>query len=229
MIDRSREMRRVFGGRSKAPPKSLDEVGTTLEQRIDTLDARIAKLDAELRKHREAIKALGGRGGPALEQAKKRAMNVLKQKRLLEGQRDKISENVMRIDETRYTSSALDDQVEMVQALKVAAKTMKTQMKKTKELNPDHVEDIMDDLQDARDQLDDIQESMGAFDVPVDIDDAELMYEMDMLGEEVASEAIGDEVPAYAMDLADVPTTGVLGGVAAETEGDEREAGGVAA
>jgi len=86
----------------------------------------------------------------------------------------------MRIDETRYTTSALEDQVEMVQALKVAAKTMKKQMKNTKELNPDRVEDIMDELQDARDQLEDIHEAMGAFDVPVDIDDAELMYEMEM-------------------------------------------------
>lgn len=188
------------------PPKSLDEVGTTMDARIDTLDARIAKLDTELRKHRDAIKAMGARGGPALEQAKKRAMNVLKQKRLLEGQRDKIAENVMRIDETRYTTSALEDQAEMVQALKLAAKTMKKQMKKTKELDPDHVGDIMDDLQDAQDRVDDLHEAMGAFDVPVDVDDTELMYEMDLLGEEVAKEAVADETPAYAMDLPEVPS-----------------------
>lgn len=220
MHGKNQAMKRIFGGgRSKVPPKTLDEVGTTLDQRIDNLDTRIAKLDVELRKHREAMKALAARGGPALEQAKKRAVNVLKQKRLLEGQRDKISENVMRIDETRYTTSALEDQVEMVQALKVAAKTMKKQMKNTKELNPDHVEDIMDELQDARDQLEDIHEAMGAFDVPVDIDDAELMYEMDMLGEEVANEEVADEVPAYAMDLPDVPT-GLAGvGVAEEDPG----------
>ena len=215
-------MKRIFGGgRSKVPPKSLEEVGTTLDGRIDTLDARIAKLDTELRKHRDAIKAMGARGGPALEQAKKRAMNVLKQKRLLEGQRDKISANVMRIDETRYTTSALDDQVEMVQALKVAAKTMKKQMKKTKELDPDRVNDIMDDLQDAQDRLEDLHEAMGAFDVPVDVDDTELMYEMDLLGEEVANEAIADETPAYALDLPDVPT-GI--GVPAVGSAEEAEA-----
>lgn len=188
------------------PPKSLDEVGTTMDARIDTLDARIAKLDTELRKHRDAIKAMGARGGPALEQAKKRAMNVLKQKKVLEGQRDKITANVMRIDETRYTTSALEDQVEMVQALKIAANTMKKQMKKTKELDPDHVEDIMEDLQDAQERLDDLNEAMGAYDVPVDVDDTELMYEMDLLGEEVAKEALADETPAYGLDIPDVPT-----------------------
>ena len=42
--------------------------------------------------------------------------------------------------------------------------------------------------------------------MPVDVDDTELMYEMDLLGEEVANEAIADETPAYALDLPDVPT-----------------------
>jgi|Transcript_11737 charged multivesicular body protein 5 len=217
-------MRRIFGGgRSKVPPKSLDEVGTTMDARIDTLDARIAKLDTELRKHRDAIKAMGARGGPALEQAKKRAMNVLKQKKVLEGQRDKITANVMRIDETRYTTSALEDQVEMVQALKIAANTMKKQMKKTKELDPDHVEDIMEDLQDAQERLDDLNEAMGAYDVPVDVDDTELMYEMDLLGEEVAKEALADETPAYALDIPDVPTgLGVpMSGVGEDEDAEE--------
>ncbi|MEO2190925.1 MAG: Snf7 family protein [bacterium] len=217
-------MRRIFGGgRSKVPPKSLDEVGTTMDARIDTLDARIAKLDTELRKHRDAIKAMGARGGPALEQAKKRAMNVLKQKKVLEGQRDKITANVMRIDETRYTTSALEDQVEMVQALKIAANTMKKQMKKTKELDPDHVEDIMEDLQDAQERLDDLNEAMGAYDVPVDVDDTELMYEMDLLGEEVAKEALADETPAYALDIPDVPTgLGVpISGVGEDEDAEE--------
>lgn len=205
------------------PPKSLDEVGTTMDARIDTLDARIAKLDTELRKHRDAIKAMGARGGPALEQAKKRAMNVLKQKKVLEGQRDKITANVMRIDETRYTTSALEDQVEMVQALKIAANTMKKQMKKTKELDPDHVEDIMEDLQDAQERLDDLNEAMGAYDVPVDVDDSELMYEMDLLGEEVAKEALADETPAYALDIPDVPTgLGVpISGVGEDEDAEE--------
>ena len=215
-------MKRIFGGgKSKAPPKTLEEVGSTLDQRIDQLDAKIAKLDAELRRHREAIKALGSRGGPALEQAKKRAMNVLKQKRMLEGQRDKISENSMRIQDTRYTSSAMEDQAEMVQALKIAATTMKKQIKKTKELDVDHVAGIMDELQDTRDHFEELQEAMGAYDVPVDVDDAELMYEMDMLGEEVAGEAMEDSQPAYMMDLPQVPSGAVpvgSGGAVAEEE-----------
>jgi hypothetical protein len=47
------------------------------------VDEKIKKLDAELAKHREIIKK--ARPGPAQEAAKRRAMQVLKQKRLYEG------------------------------------------------------------------------------------------------------------------------------------------------
>ena len=169
------------------------------------MDLKIAKLDADLRKHREAIRALGSRPGPALEQAKKRAMNVLKQKRMLEIQRDKLQENSMRLDDARYTTSAMQDQAEMVKALKVASKEMKTQIKKTKELDIDHVNDIMDELQEQKDYFEEVQMAMSSYDVPLDIDDSELMAEMDMLGEEVAEEALADETPAYMMDIPDAP------------------------
>jgi charged multivesicular body protein 5 len=218
-------MRRIFGGgKSKAPPRTLEDVGNSMDQRIDQLDAKIAKLDTELRKHRDAMKALGPRGGPALDQAKKRATNVLRQKRMLEDQRNKITENVMRIDETRYTTSALEDQAEMVKALKGASKTMKTQIKNTKELDIDHVADIMEELQDAKDHFEDLQGTLGSYDVPADVDEAELMYEMDMLGEEVAAETTAEETPAYMMDLPEAPSGAVgQGATAGQEELEELE------
>eukprot|EP00889_Picochlorum_renovo_P005019 jgi/Picre1/32049/NNA_007397.t1 len=87
-------------------------------------------------------------------------MNVMKQKRQLEAQREKMMENVMRLDEARYTTSAMQDQAEMVKALKVASKEMKIQMKKTKELDVDHVYDIMDELTEQRDQFEELQTAM---------------------------------------------------------------------
>ena len=169
------------------------------------LDSKIAKLDVELRRHRETIKSLGSRAGPSLEQAKRRALNTLKQKRMLEDQRAKIQDNVMRIDEARYTTSAMQDQADMVKALKLASKEMKAQMKKTKELDPDHVADIMDEIQEQKDYFDEIQMAMSSYDAPVDIDDQELMAEMEMLGDDIAEEALGEDTPAYMMDIPDAP------------------------
>lgn len=181
------------------------------------MDRKIARFDGDLRKYRDAMKSM--RPGPSLEQIKKRALGVMKQKKMLEGQRDKIMDNVMRLDETRYTTSAMQDQAEMVKALKAASKEMKVQMKKTKELDVDHVHDIMDELQDQRDQFEELQMAMSSYDVPVDIDDAELMAEMDLLGEEVAEEAETEGTPAYMMDIPDAP----MGRVREEEEGLEGE------
>lgn len=167
------------------------------------LDRKIARIDGDLRKYRDAMKSM--RPGPSLEQAKKRAMVAMKQKKQLEAQRDKIVDNVMRLDEARYTTSAMQDQAEMVKALKVASKEMKIQMKKTKELDVDHVHDIMDELQDQRDQFEELQMAMSSYDVPVEIDDAELMAEMDLLGEEVAEEVEAEGTPAYMMDIPEAP------------------------
>lgn len=132
-------------------------------------------------------------------------MNTLKQKRLLENQRAQIQDNVMRIDEARYTTSAMQDQADMVKALKLASKEMKSQLKKTKELDVDHVNDIMDELQEQKDYFEEIQMAMSSYDAPVDIDDEELLQEMEMLGDDIADEALGDETPAYMMDIPDAP------------------------
>lgn len=170
-----------------------------------SLDAKIARLDADLRKQREAIKALGSRPGPSLEQAKRRAMNTLKQKRLLENQRGQIQDNMMRIDEARYTTSAMQDQADMVRALKLASKEMKSQIKKTKELDVDHVTDVMEEYQENKEYFDEIQMTMSSYDTPLDIDDEELMAEMDMLGDDIAEEALAGDTPAYLMEIPDAP------------------------
>ena len=169
------------------------------------MDSKIARLDVELRRHREAIRSLGSRGGPSLEHAKKRALHTLKQKRLLESQRDQIQDNVMRIDEARYTTSAMQDQADMVKALTLASKEMKAQIKKSKELDPDHVADIMDELQDHKYYFEEIQTAMSSYDAPVDIDDQELMAEMEMLGDDIAEESLHEDTPAYMMDIPDAP------------------------
>ena len=53
-----------------------------LDKRGATLDDKIKRLDAELAKHRDLIRR--ARPGPAQEAAKRRALTVLKQKRLYE-------------------------------------------------------------------------------------------------------------------------------------------------
>ena len=136
---------------------------------------------------------------------------------MLENQRAQIQDNVMRIDEVRYTTSAMQDQADMVKALKIASKEMKTRIKKTKELDPDHVTDIMDEMQEHKDYFEEIQMAMSSYDAPVDIDDQELMEEMELLGDYIAEEALAEDTPAYMMDIPDAPQDRI--GVPSESEG----------
>lgn len=82
-----------------------------------SIDEKIRKLDAELVKHRENIKRT--RPGPAQEAAKRRALTVLKQKKLYESQRDQLYNQQYNIEQTSFAIQSMQDSVHTVQAMAV--------------------------------------------------------------------------------------------------------------
>lgn len=81
------------------------------------MDENIRKLEAELVKHRDIIKRT--RPGPAQEAAKRRALTVLKQKRLYENQRDQLYNQQYNIEQTTFAVQSMQDSVHTVQAMAV--------------------------------------------------------------------------------------------------------------
>lgn len=83
-------MKRFFGGKKEAPPPppSLAESTETVNKRVGALDDKIKALDKQLVDFKNQIKAT--RPGPAQNRIKQRAMQVLKQKRMYEQQRDQV-------------------------------------------------------------------------------------------------------------------------------------------
>lgn len=81
------------------------------------LDEKIRKLEAELAKHRDIIRRT--RPGPAQEAAKRRALTVLKQKRLYENQRDQLYNQQYNIEQTTFAVQSMQDSVHTVQAMAV--------------------------------------------------------------------------------------------------------------
>ena len=59
-----------------------------MDKRGASVDAKIKQLDAELARHREILRTC--RTPAAKEAAKRRALQVLKQRRLYEGQREQL-------------------------------------------------------------------------------------------------------------------------------------------
>jgi len=179
-----------------------------------SLDEKIRKLDEQLIQHRQAIQKL--RPGAAQDAAKRRALAVLKQKRLYEGQREQLYNQQANLDTASFTMEGMQSTVQAVQALQASGKELKTMMKKQKELQVDNIWKTLDQMDDLRADFEEIQDALGSYNAPVDIDDDELMEELDALGDEVMAEgATTDGLPAYLQDLPEAPTGQAAAGLPA--------------
>ncbi|KAF9676533.1 hypothetical protein SADUNF_Sadunf08G0011800 [Salix dunnii] len=187
-------MKRVFGvKKDKEPPPSIQDSSERINKRGDTVDEKIKKLDAELARYKEQIK--NTRPGPAQVAVKARAMRILKQKRMYEGQRDMLYNQTFNLDQVAFASEGIKDAQQTVSALKSANKELKGMVKTVKIQDIDNLQDEMMDLMDVSSE---IQETLGrSYSVPDDIDEEDLMGELDALEADMAMETESNEVPSY--------------------------------
>lgn len=187
-------MRRVFGvKKDKEPPPSVQDASDRINKRGDSVEDKIKKLDAELTRYREQIKKT--RPGPTQEAIKARAMRVLKQKRMYEGQRDMLYNQTFNLDQVAFAAEGIKDAQQTMSALKSANKELKGMMKTVKIQDIDNLQDEMMDLMDVSNE---IQETLGrSYNVPDDIDEEELMGELDALEADMGMETEADGVPSY--------------------------------
>lgn len=173
------------------------------------LDEKIRRLDEQLVRHREAINK--ARPGPAQEAAKRRALTVLKQKKQYEAQRDQLYNQQFSIEQTSFVMQGMQDTVSNLAAMETAAAELKKIQKTNKQLNPDKIWNLMDQMQDMQADFEEIQEAMGSFGTPVDLDEDELLGELEALGDELMEEGIDqgeNGVPSYLqeVELPEAPT-----------------------
>lgn len=187
-------MKKIFGvKKEKEPPPSINDASDRINKRGETVDDKIKKLDAELSRYKEQIKRT--RPGPAQEAVKARAMRVLKQKRMYEGQRDMLYNQTFNLDQVAFASEGIKDAQQTMTALKSANKELKGMMKTVKIQDIDNLQDEMMDLMDVSNE---IQETLGrSYNVPDDIDEEDLMGELDALEADMGMETEADGVPSY--------------------------------
>lgn len=187
-------MQRIFGAKkNKDPPPSITDATDRINKRGESVDERIKRLDSELVKYKEQIKKT--RPGPAQEAVKARAMKVLKQKKMYEGQRDMLDNQTFNLDQVSFAAEGIKDAQQTMTALKSANKELKGMMKTVKIQEIDNLQDEMMDLMDVSNE---IQESLGrSYNVPDDIDEEDLMGELDALEADMGMETEGDGVPSY--------------------------------
>eukprot|EP00898_Chlorokybus_atmophyticus_P008982 jgi/Chlat1/9085/Chrsp96S08366 len=191
-------MKRLFGAaKEKAPPPSLEDANSSLGSRGDTVDDKartVRKLDAQLAQYREQIKRT--RPGPAQEAVKRRAMQVLKQKRLYEGQREQLYNQQFGLEQVAFAQQTMKDSQQQLTAMKAAAKDLKGYQKT---MNINKIEAMQDEMYDLVDYANEMNDVMGrSYGVPEDIDEDELLGELDALETDMISDsAAAEDVPSY--------------------------------
>jgi charged multivesicular body protein 5 len=191
-------MRRVFGKKkADTPAPTLDEASSGIGGRIDQMDQKIEGLEKELRVYKDRIKK--AKSPAAKKQLQKRAMEVLKRKRMYEQQRDAAAGQQFNIDQTNFNLESAKASVSTVAAMKAANKDLKRTLKK--DLKIDDVDDLADDMAELMDDFNEINEALGRnFATPEDLDEADLDAELEMLGDELEEELLEEEAettPSY--------------------------------
>ncbi len=177
-------MKRLFGRGDKevkpeeqAPPPTLQDAGTRLQQRGETIDARVKKIDDDLMALRKQILATRG---ATQERLKQRAMQLLKQKKMYEQQQDQILQQQLHVDQMSFTLETMAETKIQLDAMKQAAEVMQKEFKK---FNVEEVEKMQDELRDLYEQHEEIQEIMGqTYDVnPMEVDEDDLNEQLNAL------------------------------------------------
>ena len=146
------------------------------------------------------------RDGPGKSAIKAKALKILQRRKMYESQRDQLQQQSWNMEQADMMTSNLKNVMTTVDAMKTTNKTLKQQYGK---INIDKIERMQDEMADLMEVGNEIQESLGrAYDVPEDVDEAELDAELEALGEEAEFEnggAVGEsELPAFMRD--EVPT-----------------------
>lgn len=202
-------MNRVFG-KKKAPgppPPTLTDASSGVGGRVDSIDVKIAQLEKELKVYKDKIKA--AKSPAAKKQLQKRAMDVLKRKKMYETQRDQLAGQQFNIDQAAFGIESAKSNIQTVAAMKSANVELKKTLKQ--DLNIDEVEDMTDDMAELMYDFEEINDALGRnFATPDDLDEADLEAELDMLDDELEEEGVPAEAtPSYLQEtnLPAHPTT----------------------
>mmetsp|Transcript_50376 Transcript_50376/g.118529 ORF Transcript_50376/g.118529 Transcript_50376/m.118529 type:complete len:224 (-) Transcript_50376:96-767(-) len=197
-------MKRLFGGKKEAPPApTLGEATETANKRGAVLDEKIKALDKQLLDFKNQLKST--RAGPAQNRIKQRALQVLKQKRMYEGQRDQLSGVVWNMEQASFASENVQTAIHVVDAMKSSTAALKTEMQK---VHIDDIEDTMDDMADLLEDTNEINEALSRnYALDEEIDETELDDELAAIDEQLQLESeLGEtETPSYLVDEEPVP------------------------
>lgn len=201
-------MKRVFGKKKQTnakPAPSLDQASSNLGKRTVHIDNKIAALDKELNGYKKKLQTANPSAKKTLQ---KRALEVLKKKRMYENQSETLMGQQFNMDQAAFGIESAKATVESVAAMKAANAELKTALRK--DLDIDDVDDLAVDMEELMYEMGEINEALGRnFSTPEDVTEADLEAELDMLEDELEEEEGVEAVPSYLQEGLPQNPTGV--------------------
>lgn len=177
-------MNRLFGSSNKGPKPTLNSAIGNVDERISSIDVKLASINAELQTYQTKLSRM--RDGPGKTALKQKALKVLQRRKAYEAQRDQLQSQVWNMEQAGMMQDNLKNVMTQVDAMKTTQKELKRQYGK---VDIDRIERMQDEMADLLDVGNEIQESLSrGYDVPEDVDEAELDAELEALGAEVEME-----------------------------------------
>lgn len=183
------------------PPPPLKITPLTKQQvdtRVSSIDVKLAALNSELSTYQNKIAKM--RDGPGKNALRQKALKVLQRRKQYEAQRDQLSQQSWNMEQAGMMQDNLKNVMTTVDAMKTTTKELKKQYGK---VDVDKIEQMQDEMADLMEVGNEIQESISrAYDVPEDVDEAELDAELEALGEESMFESSMGEsaMPSFLQD-----------------------------
>lgn len=147
------------------------------------------------------------REGPGKQAIKAKALKVLQRRKMYESQKDQLQQQSWNMEQAGMMQDNLKNVMTTVDAMKTTNKALKQQYGK---INIDKIERMQDEMADLMDVGNEINESISrAYDVPEDVDEAELDAELEAMGEDMMFEeqqGVGNGPGFLTDEVSAVPT-----------------------
>ncbi|KAL4942518.1 hypothetical protein BDV06DRAFT_191992 [Aspergillus oleicola] len=191
-------MNRLFGTKNAAPKPTLEGAISNVDNRVASIDVKLAALNSELSSYQAKMSKM--RDGPGKNAIKQKALKVLQRRKQYEAQREQLSQQSWNMEQAGMMQDNLKNVMTTVDAMKTTTKTLKKQYGN---IDIDKIERMQDEMADLMEVGNEINESISrAYDVPEDVDEAELDAELEALGEDSLFESSMGEsaVPSFMQD-----------------------------
>ena len=196
-------MNRLFGtAKPQAPKPTLQDASASMDKRNESFDSKIGKLDKELQRYTEQMKKM--KPGPAKQSVQKRALAILKQKKMYEGMKEQTMNQQFNMEQIMFAQDGLKETATTVAAMKDANKSLKKQFKA---INLSQVEDLQDDMSDLLEQAEEVQATLGRSYNTDDIDEGDLEAELAAMEDDPSLFFSAEEVTEEAADYLNLPAS----------------------